>query len=172
MVALQAQFVGAPSNKHEYILVVKVRSVGRNTLADIAHHAPTEVGKGYSLRTSAMQESICSRSEGARQNIAKCAHKLSTRRYRLFGIISCSSLQSSGGKNMSSEKAITCVFALILPRAALRSPPVFALTSPWRHFHPIQMRLLGSMGRKYASQKRCTKSSKDEKPESRQACFA
>src|SRR5712664_2893679 len=56
-----------------------------------------------SFNRSAMHASICSRSEGVMQNMAKWAHNLWTTRNLLFGISLCSASQSSGGKNMSWE---------------------------------------------------------------------
>ena len=82
------------------------------------------------------------------QNIAKCAHRLLTTRNSLFGMSFCSASQSAGGKNMSCEKATTRVLAVIRPSAAARSPPVCLVTSPCRHFQPIQIKLFGSIGRK------------------------
>ena len=54
-----------------------------------------------------MQASICSRSESVKQNIAKCAQRLSTTRNSLFGMSFCSASQSAGGKNMSRENGTT-----------------------------------------------------------------
>ena len=61
----------------------------------------------FSAKRSRMQASICSRSDLVRQNIAKCACRLSMTRNSLFGMSFCSASQSAGGKNMSREKGTT-----------------------------------------------------------------
>jgi hypothetical protein len=61
----------------------------------------------FSFSRSPMHASSCSRSEVVRQNIAKCANRLSITRNSLLGIRRCSASQSCGGKNMSREKGTT-----------------------------------------------------------------
>ena len=101
-----------------------------------------------SLSRSRMQASICSRSDGVRQNIAKCAQRLSTTRNSLFAMSLCSASQSRVGRTCHGRTPPRWVFAVIRPSAAARSPPVCRETSPCRHFQPIQIRLFGSIGRK------------------------
>ena len=74
----------------------------------MSFRAPTASGSvDLLVEEIANGQSSCSRSELVKQNIAKCAHKLSMTRNLLFGISFCSASQSAGGKNMSRENGTT-----------------------------------------------------------------
>ena len=81
-----------------------IRSPRRQTQAARAAFRNYPTG---SASRSRMQELIWSRSDLVMQNMAKCAHRLSTTRNLLFGISFCSASQSAGGKNMSHENGTT-----------------------------------------------------------------
>ena len=76
-------------------------------LRDDADSLDSGSQSSFSAKRSRMQASICSRSDLVRQNIAKCACRLSMTRNSLFGMSFCSASQSAGGKNMSREKGTT-----------------------------------------------------------------
>lgn len=67
--------------------------------------ARVPVGQVWSV--SAITASMAAVSSGRRQNMPKWPIGVSISRYRPFGIFSQSALQSSGGKNRSSENGAT-----------------------------------------------------------------
>ena len=78
----------------------------RSVLVTLGSSGPT-AQPTFSANKSPIQESIWSRSDLVRQNIAKCASRLSTTRNLLFGMSFCSASQSAGGKNISRENGTT-----------------------------------------------------------------